>query len=414
VTAAAHRRPEPPARPSLPGVTDETSTEALDAWRQFCRRLEAVGERIYSDDFPADPDDRVSAMEHLAGQVLCWTGWSVFHTDPRRPRFQRQNDLITPWGGPNADNVYRHTRVDAARTYRIRGRMHGCEDFMLAVRAGFMHQPKWGTLFQIAGSDLGIGRGDEFELTVGGTDPGTGHFIPLPEDAAMVSFREYYFDWSADEPAVMTIECLDDDVDAPGPRLDAASLAARLADAASGLEHSVEYWNTYLQDHRAAGHDNTFAPTLSFAKGLAIARYGECFWDLADDEALLVETDVPPARYWGLQCYDTATFDLVDPIDRRTSLNHRQVVVDPDGRVRIVLAASDPGAANWLDTGGRRNGLLTFRWFWSEYDPTPTTRVVPLAALRDALPVDSVLVDPATRRAQQAARRAHHGWRFRT
>lgn len=400
------------------GTTDDAqqALDALAAWRKYCRRLEALGERVFAPDFPDRPEEQVVALEHLAGQVLCWTGWSVFHADPRRPRFQRQNDLITPWGGPNADNVYRHTRVDARRRYRIRGRMHACEDFMLAVRAGFMHEPKWGTLFQVAGAELGIGRGDEFELLVGGEDPGAdgGRWIPLPEDAAMVSFREYYWDWTADEPATMTIECLDDDVDEPGPRLDGATLSARFDAAATALEHSVEYWNRYLREHRADGVDNTFAPLLTFAKGLAVARYRECFWDLADDEVLLVETDVPPARYWSLHCYDLPTFDLVDPLDRRASLNHHQLVADPDGRVRVVLAPDDPGVANWLDTGGRRRGLLTLRWFWSTGDPSPETRVLRRDELLTTLPAGTVRVDPAARRVEQSARRAHHGWRFRT
>ena len=164
-----------------------TADDALDAWRRYCRRLEALGERVFADDCPSAPEDRADALEHLAGQMLCWTGWSVFHADPRRPRFQRQNDPITAWGGPNAENVYRHARVDASRRYRVTGHMHSCEDFMLTVRLGFMHEPRWGTVFQVAGSDLGIGRGDAFELLVGGDDPGTGRWIPLPEGAAMVT-----------------------------------------------------------------------------------------------------------------------------------------------------------------------------------------------------------------------------------
>jgi hypothetical protein len=386
---------------------------ALDAWRDFCRRLERMGERVFGADFPGAPEERVAALEHLAGQVLCWTGWSVFHADPRRPRFQRQNDLITPWGGPNADNVYRHARVDASRRYRIRGRMRSCEDFMLAVRMGFMHEPRWGTVFEVSGHELGIGRGDEFELMVGGADPG-GRRIPLPDGAAMVSFREYYFDWATDEPAVMTIECIDDDVDVPAPRLDAPSLAARLADAASGVEHSVEFWNRYLRDHRGGGADNVFQAPMRVAKGLAAARYGFCFWDLGHDDVLVVESDVPRARYWGFQCYDLGTYELVDPVDRPTSLDHEQAVVDADGRVRVVVAHDDPGVPNWLDTGGRRLGQLTFRWFWSEGDPSVSARVVPRDTVRDVLPADTGSIDPETRRAQQRDRRAHLAWRFRT
>jgi len=390
--------------------------QALAAWRDFCRRLEAMGERVFSDDFPASPEARVAAIEHLAGQTLCWTGWSVFHADPRRPRFQRQNDLITPWGGPNADNVYRHARVDAARRYRIRGQMHSCEDFMLAVRMGFMHEPRWGTVVELAAHELGIGRGDEFELVVGGEDPGDpgGHWVPLPEGAAMVSFREYYFDWAVDEPAAMTIECLDDDVDAPAPRVDGAALALRLGDAAAGVEHSVEYWNRYLHEHRAEGIDNVFQPPMKVAKGLAAARYGFCFWDLGDDDVLLVEADAPGARYWSFHCYDLGTYELIDPVDRPTSLDHEQAVVDPDGRVRVVVAHEDPGVPNWLDTGGRRRGQLTFRWFWSEGDPETTARVVARADLHDALPPGTPQVTAEERRAAQRARRAHLGWRFRT
>ena len=386
---------------------------ALEAWRDLCRRLERMGERCFADDFPGSGTERVAAIEHLAGQMLCWTEWSVFHADARRPRFQRQNDLITPWGGPNADNVYRHARVDASRRYVIRGHMHSCEDFMLAVRMGFMHEPRWGTAFEVSARDLGIGRDDEFELVVGGADPG-GTWVPLPEGAAMVSFREYYFDWSAAEPATITIECLDADVDAPAARLAGVDLAARLADAASGVEHSVEHWNRYLHDHRAENADNEFAAPMKVAKGLAAARYAFCFFDLADDEVLLVESDVPSARYWSFMLYDLGTYELVDPLERPTSLNQAQADIDADGRVRVVLAPEDPGTANWLDTGGRRRGQLTFRWFWSDGDPEPSARVLGRDALRDALPAEHARVDPVARRVEQQARRDHLAWRFRT
>ena len=394
-----------------PGTSD---VDALEAWRRYCRRLEALGERYFADDCSADPADRADALEHLAGQVLCWTGWSVFHADPRRPRFQRQNDPITAWGGPNAENVYRHARVDAGRRYVVRGRMHSCEDFMLAVRLGFMHEPRWGTVFQVAGSDLDIGRGDEFELFVGGDDPGTGRWVPLPDGAAMVTFREYYFDWAVDEPMAMTIECIDDDADEPGERLTPADVAVRLDAAATGIEHSVEYWIGYMNDHRAAGVDNEFAPPMSVAKGLEVARYAFCFWNLAEDEYLLVESDVPPARYWSFHCYDMGRYHLVDPLDRQSSLDHTQVAVDGDGRLRLVCSARDPGVANWLDTGGRPVGNLTLRWFWYEGDPAITTRVVTRDELDAVLPGDTARVDAAARREALALRRAHLGWRFRT
>ena len=373
------------------------------AWRELCERMATLGERLLDPSFPTDPLDRTAGFAHLTEQLMCWLEWSVFHGDPRRPFFQRQNDLITQWGGPNADNVYRHTRVEPGRRYRIRGRMYSCDDFILAVRAGFMHQPKWGTIFQVSASDLGLGPGDEIDLIAG-----EGGQIALPEDAVMISIREYYFDWRAEQPALFTIECLDDDVVEPLARRGGDELAAQLREVASAVEISLDYWNTYMKERRSTQPDNTFTAPLKLDKGLDAARYLHCIWDLDPDDALVVDCDVPDARYWSWQLYQLGWFDLVDPVERTTSLNHTDAVVDADGRVRVVVAHRDPGVANWLDTGGRREGLLMLRWFWPRgADPAPVTRVVPLSEL-------SGPVTPDDRADVLRRRRSHLAWRFRT
>lgn len=376
-----------------------TSDRAIEAWRDLCARLERLGTEVIGDEYAtADPTEMLS---HLADQVVCWLSWSVFHADPQRPFFHRQNDLVTQWGGPNNDNVYRHARVDPAFRYRVTGRMHGCEQFLLAVRAGFMHEPVHGTVLEVSASDLGIGPGDDFDFTVG-----PGGDVELPEGAVMVSIREYYFDWRPEEPATFTIECLD----APGaaePVTD-TQLASRFAAAGHAIEHSVSYWNEYLEDLRAAHEPNSFAASIEVANGLKAARYAFCHFDLAPGEALVVDTDVAESRYWSLHLYTLGGFEPVDVVDRVSSLNHRQVALEPDGRLHLVVAAEDPGTANWLDTGGRRRGLLTYRWFWptGDHGPSPLARVVPLAEIRGS----EVAVDRA---ATTAARRAHLAWRFR-
>lgn len=393
-------------------MTDPASTE-LRAWRDFCQRLVAVGESLLREPFPVDPGVRAEGFDHLTDQVLCWLGWSIGYPDARRPFFMRQNDLVTQWGGPNADNVYRHARIDPSSRYRIRGRMHSCEEFILAMRAGFMHQERWGTLAEHNGSDLGIGEGDEFEILLGGDGTEEG-WLPIPDGAVMCSIREYYFDWREDEPATFTIECLD----APDhlPRVTADDFAAKVDDAARGVERSMSYWNDYMLAERALRVDNSFAGSFALDKGLAAARYGFCFWDLGPDDALLVESEVPDARYWSLQLYPDAWFELADPVERITSLNHRQLRLSIDGRLRAVVSHRDVGVDNWLDAGGRQRGLCTLRWFWPEGDgaPGPTATVVPVDEVWQHLPDDTVRVSPAERAEALAARRRHLAWRFRT
>ncbi|MDJ0847967.1 MAG: hypothetical protein QNK04_06310 [Myxococcota bacterium] len=388
-----------------------SSAPEVEAWRRFCRRMEALGERILADDFPNSPTDVTEGIAHLADQVSCWLGWSLAHADTSAPFFHRSNDLFTQWGGPNQDNAYHHARIDPRHRYRIRGRMHGCEHFVLTLRVGFMHMKAWGTKAAISSADLGVGPGDDFEILLGGDDSEPG-WTPIPQDVTTVSLREYYVDWQPSEPAVFTIECLDPTPAAPGP--EPGTVAARLDHALDQVESSMLGWNEYLREHRARGTDNAFASPETVAKGLSDARYAFLFWDLAPDEALLIETDVPRARYWGLQLATLGWFEPVDPVHRITSINQHQARPGRDGQLRFVLAHRDPAVPNWLDTAGHRNGLLTYRWFWPESDPSPTARVLPLRQLGDALPADTPEVDAAERRADIAARKAHLAWRFRT
>ena len=360
-------------------------------------------ERLRSlvDEFAVDDE----SLEHLLDQATLWISWSVLHADPSRPAFHRHNDLVSQWGGPNADNVYRHARIDPAKRYVVRGRMHSCEEFILALRAGFMHNETWGTLATVTASELGIGAGDDCEFVLGDG----GHEIP--DGAIMASVREYYFDWTAEEPATFTIECLD-----PEP-VELPPLDDRLHAAVDQVSDSLRYWADYLASNRAERLDNSFASTVALpAKGLTAARYEFCFWDLDPGDALIIETDVPAARYWAAQLYVMRTFELVDPFGAISSRNHTQVTPSDDGRIRFVVADEDPGVPNWLDTTGQRNGLCTIRWFWPTGDDAPSLAVhrVPLATVREHLPASTASVTPEERAGELAARQAHLRWRFRT
>lgn len=383
----------------------------LAAWYDFCDRIRTLGERVLGPEFPNTPSDRPEAIAHLADQLSCWLGWAIGHGDTTAPFFHRSNDLVTQWGGPNQDNAYHHARIDPARRYRIRGQMHSCEEFVLTLRVGFMHMEEWGTKATVTASERGISRGDSFELLLGGdgSDP---DWIAIAEDVTTVSLREYYLDWKPEEPAVFTIECLDD-VSAP-PRPATPGLEAQLDLAIHQIERSIVFWNDYMREHRAKGEDNRFALPMKVAKGLGVARYAFCFWDLAPDDALLIDTDVPDARYWNLQLATLGWFEQVDPVHRITSINQHQARLSTDRRLRLVLAHEDPHVPNWLDTGGRRDGLLTLRWFWPNADPSPETRVLKLEHVIAALPADTPKVDAAERRRDIRARKEHLAWRFRT
>jgi hypothetical protein len=387
-------------------------SDDLARWHEFVGRLDELGRAVTSPPFPATESDDLEGLRHLALQTVCWLEWSLAHQDPRAPAFQRQNDLVLQWGGPNADNIYRHARVHPSLSYRIVGKMHSCEDFILAIRRNFMHMEGSGTVAELSAHDLDLGPDDDFEILLGG-DGDEPNRVPLPEGALSVSIREYYFDWQPCEPATFTIECLD--ADGPAARFTSDAFAFGLEEAATHLHRSLTYWNQYMLDARAEQTDNVFGGGYDVKRGLAAAKYAFCFFDLAPDEALIVECDIPQSRYWSFHLYSLAWWEALEYASRVTTRNHTQTRISDDGRIRVVVAHDDPGVANWLDTEGRREALLTLRWFWPEGDPpSPVSRVVKLADVRAALLDDEPVVTREQRQAEVRARRDHVAWRFRT
>ncbi len=348
-----------------------------EAWRAFCDRMARLGDRIRGPEFPGTDRDRAEGYRHLATQVAGWLSWVVGYPDARHPAFFRQNDQVMRWGGPNVDQVTRRARLSGDGTFRITGNMGACEDFILTVKDGDMHMERYGILSEVLASELGLGPGDDFEVTLSADDPDDGTpWIALHPDAQMVNLREYYFGWQPRPPVIATIERVDTAGTAPPP-LTPEQLGAMLDEAATIVERSLTYWNDYLRDAKAEGAPNTMGEPRHNPGGSSRIHYAFGFYELGADDALVIETSPPDARFWDVQLYTMGWFEPFDYANHTTSLNHTQSAVSSDGRVRTVLSHTDPGVPNWLDTEGRPEGMITHRWIDARSDPTIEARVVP-------------------------------------
>jgi hypothetical protein len=142
------------------------------------------------------------------------------------------------------------------------------------------------------------------------------------------------------------------------------------------------------------------APGESIASDYAGSPTTNYIWgvyEIADDEALIIESDVPEAGYWSTQLFDVycKPFDFVN---RQSDVNMSRAVVDSDGKYRCVIALNDPGVANWLDPSGRREGTIVGRNYHAKSMlATPVTKLVKAADVRKYLPADTKFVTPAER-----------------
>jgi len=389
---------DPPAMSDHPVVTGE-------AWRSFCDRMAALGERILEEDFPSTELGRAEGVQHLANQVACWLTHALGSTDPEHPFLFRSSDPVYRWGGPNVDQVARRAVISGDGAYRLSGEMGSCEEFVLQIKSGAVQSGGADVDVEISASSLGLGPGDEFEIFLGGPRR-DGRWIALDPSAAFVHIRDYYFDWQARPPATFVIERLDTR-GSPRPLPTPDSVGAMLDHAAGQIEHSIVFWKDYQRRMRDGQEINTFGVPAGAPRGVQEIIYSHAFVALGADAAMVVEIE-SDAPLWDIQLYNRVWYEPLDFAHRVTGLNHRQV--RGPGPARVVIAGRDPGVANWLDTEGRDEVLATIRWWRPDAPPTVRSSLTTL----DALPGGLEVLDADGRRAQVAARTAHVGWRFRT
>ena len=236
--------------------------------------------------------------------------------------------------------------------------------------------------------------------------------MPSHRDARLFMVRIYVDDWDGDAVPTFHIERTSGDGEPPPPP-SPEGVTAALDRAANWLEVSIPFWNDYLRGAFDGAEPNRATPARAVPGGADNLMYGSLAWELADGEALVVTSDVADADYWGWTIHTAPWFESGDYANRQTSLSGRHLHVDDDGLVRLVVAHTDPGAPNWIDTEGRRRGLLVFRLVGARAGVEPRTVVVTPSEVRTHLPEGHPVVSPDERRAALRRRRASVDRRLR-
>ncbi len=398
-----------------------SASPALLAWDDFTLRMHALGQRLLADDivtnasgdsFPMATDrDRSDAVRQLAHMVVEGLSIEFDHADPEFPSLKVVNTDTTGWGGPNVDNKYLRASIRGDSTYLLSGNLQGVREIALQSSKGDLHLGEIGASQTLDKSALNIDAQGNFSITISPQAPQQGDWLELAEDHTLLSLRVYFADWQEDADAQFYLVKVGNEGLAPAI-LTEAVVAQRLAKAAAWIEGSLTGWNRWMKAAVLNRKVNEAGALRSVSGGSSVLSYGGILFELAADEALIMELVLAPADYWSFQTYTHAWFDAGDYANRLTSINMEQAYFSPDGKVWFVLAHRDPAIPNWLDTEGRQRALVTHRWMKVQQEPQLRTQVVPFAELRAHLPAEMPTVSAEQRRQQIAERQRHIQHRF--
>ncbi|MBW2424460.1 MAG: DUF1214 domain-containing protein [Deltaproteobacteria bacterium] len=381
-----------------------------EAWRDFCRALEAAGEHLIQfpvGETPIPGELRSEGMRYALGLVTGGVLQALQLSDPDHPRFVRNPDSEAKWGAENVDNQYLWARVRADAEYRISGNRRNIFEALMETKDGYMQIGDDRVFETVLLSELECESDGRFEILLAAKKPAgyTGNWIEMDPDTRYFCVRQYFADWEKEDPASFTIMRIGGEGEAPAP-IEPARMAELLDEAGTWTLQSARFWQEWIDQLRRDHIKGEIQPPRPFVGGVRDIVYGNDWWTLEPDEAMIVECEVPDARYWQIQLCDV-WFRTMDWATRQTGLNHLQTRVDDDGRFRVVIAHRDPGIQNWLDTGGHPEGMIQYRFVWTKDKPLPSVKIVPFDALRSALPPETPDYSAEDRRRALAIRHRH-------
>ena len=361
---------------------------------------------------------RVGGYMFWLGMILARIEGQVTF-DPDFPMF-RVVDPRSREGGDNSDQRYLTTNLRGGETYRLWGRIGQADRVEVQIYAGgapWDPQNPGRMASYLAFEDLAVDDDGSFEI-IAGPQHRDGNWLENPADGSSLLVRQVYGNWDAADPGEVHIDRLGHEGDRMPPLSD-VDLARRLRAAAREIRERVALWPHFVQRHYV---DATAVNTISELTdpgdlgGVPGRWMAAGHFDLADDQALIVTTWPAPGNYQGIQLCDL-WFSSLEYANRQSSLSGEQAELDDDGCYRFVIAARDPGVANWLDTGGIRRGVILLRFDGTrgaaiDASKQPTAELVALADLDAHLPAGTHRRTAEQRAADIARRRRHVQQRF--
>jgi len=424
------------AAPDNIATENRSMSQSLTAEQALARYEAAVRverERVLSSELAKDQRVREQGLYFI--QSIQTTAFNMYMA----PRAQYPAFYVHPvfmpfelsWGLPSPSFLYRFAFLDGRHTYRVYGNSKGNFWTNFQVLRGFWGDEDKSSLTVLDFDELPKAPNGDYEIFLGPNPPADAKgqtWIKVdPVETITLNVRDVTYDWRSMAPVSMKIEILDRDPDA-SLHIDEADFAKRLEKAMRWVRHNVNFALGFSKAALTGEHakpaepgeaidpalvrdrsrrnrfSELYPPGRSANAGNPLACFAKMLYDLKADEALIIE--VPPfkARFWDLQLGDVWG-QTTDYSFHRSSINGHEARLDRDGMFRAVLAATDPGVANWLDYAHVPMGVALFRRYKADKCHVPTAKLVKLSEVARHLPPDTARITPDQRRAEMEIRR---------
>lgn len=374
----------------------DPSSKSTQAFSRLLDTLREAMDTYLTPEYGAtSPQDTAEGFRYILHMLSA--GIDLYaENDPDHPEFMKVVSPTRKLMGDNPDAIYHFSRIRGDRSYRITGRKSD-ECYLSFTIHGRPQDGRLGAaaepvLADVNDRSLNIAPDGSFEVILS-PDEHAGNWIKLDPSAASVITRHYYEleGTPAAEPD-RRVELHIEPLTPPPTRspLTDEAIARRIDDIAAFVRGGtidmpvpgsipIPFVSTTPNElpqpmvFRMAGQDAWGAVDIAYSMGP---------FKIGPQEALVITGTLPDCAFANVVLWNKfmQSFEFRD---RRVSLNRKQIVPEPDGSYRIVVAHSDPGVPNWLDTEGHTEGTIFWRILLPTEQPAkPECALMPLSEIR--------------------------------
>jgi hypothetical protein len=351
-----------------------------ESWSDFCDALKRAGDVVLREGSPRDAFDRAEGFRYLSRLTRVALESYLEFADPRAPVLRRPAHETVKIGADNPDNYYQSAAVSGAYEYRIVGTRGTVHYLGFGTYAGsYGGSGRMGQTGYLEANDLTIDADGRFEIAVS-CEKRAGNWLRMEPDSSSLIVRQTFQDRANETIADLRIERTG--ADGPPEPLEPEALDRGLAAATAYVAGTASLFADWAEGFAQRKNElpRLDPEVAAAAHGDPNICYFHGYWELGEDEALLVEVTPPPCDYWNFQL-NNHWMESLDYRYHRIAVNHHDARRRDDGSVRIVVAHRDPGVDNWLDTAGHHRGTMCLRWVGAAVHPEPRAHVVKLGEL---------------------------------
>jgi hypothetical protein len=368
----------------------EQQQQAARAWKLFCERLGDAGDQLLRQDFPIQGLDVAEGLRYLTHLVFASIQRNLVSADPARPQLYLLCDERIKSGGDNPDNRYYVASVSAAYEYLLSADLRGCTYYSIIaldkkeMTAGLTaeERERRAAAARLDSDTLATHEDGTVRIGISRQRGGAQNHLTIDERTNLIIVRCTIEDRAA-PPISITLTRTDER--GTGAPLTLEGLSTSLASIAEHVLETASFfgdWTSGFQEQvnqlplgdqayiRSTGGDPNILYYLSA-------------WRVGADEALVIRiAELPPCRAWNFQLCNV-WMESLDYTRARIHLNGTTVRREPDDSVTLVIAASDPGHPNWLNTTGHTSGTMCMRLTGAAYPAVARTSLMSLQAARE-------------------------------